>query len=59
MYRIGIQAALVPRLSIDNAESFVDEGVMRLIEGMQNALDCENYSFVDSREFDGGRRNIW
>lgn len=55
----GIQAAVVPRLSLDNVESFADEGIMRLIEGMQGALECEAYQFVDSREQEGGRRNIW
>jgi hypothetical protein len=55
----GLQAAVVPRLALDNVESFADEGILRLIEGMQGALDCINYTFVDSREQEGGRRNIW
>jgi len=28
----------------------MDEGILRLIEGMEGVIDCRAYTFVDSRE---------
>lgn len=55
---LGIQGALRPRLSIDSMEGFGDDIVLRMIEGMQNAVLCKNYQFLDTRVRDGGQKHI-
>lgn len=56
--RKGVREPLRPRLDIDNAENFVDHALMRMIEGMQGSLLCENYVFYESRE-ETGIRVVW
>ncbi|RYH25190.1 hypothetical protein EON65_15915 [archaeon] len=56
--RKGMREPLRPRLDIDNAENFVDHALMRVIEGMQGSLLCENYVFYDARE-ESGIRVVW
>ena len=56
---LGLQEIITPRLSIDAIDSFVDEGLLRLIEGMPNVEKfCNSYIFVESRAREGVvRRN--
>ena len=46
----GMQASVAPRLLLEQVDTLVDEGVLRLIEGMETAIDCEAYQFMDSRD---------
>lgn len=54
----GMQAAVRPRLSLDTVDSFAEELVMRLFEGMEGSINCRNYSFMDSRDREAGRKNM-
>ena len=33
-------------------DTLMDEGILRLIEGMEGVIDCRAYTFVDSRQGD-------
>jgi hypothetical protein len=55
---LGLHGAMKPRLSIDDVDSFGDDVLLRMIEGMSGADTCETYQFLDSRVRDGGRKHI-
>jgi hypothetical protein len=55
---LGYHAAVRPRLSLESVDSFADEIILKLIEGMEGALECEAYLFSESRERDPGRKNF-
>ena len=54
----GKCGSVVPRLILDYVDSFVDEGLMRLLEGMNNVHLCGNYQFMDTRFKDGGKKHL-
>ena len=39
-------------LYIQVVDTLMDEGILRLIEGMEGVIDCRAYTFVDSRQGD-------
>lgn len=45
-----------PRLSVDKMDTFIDDGLLRIIEGMRGANECQNYQFMDSRSYATGRK---
>jgi hypothetical protein len=47
---LGLTSAVKPRLSLDAVDSFCDEDIMKLIEGMDGADDCKSYRFNDTRD---------
>lgn len=55
---LGITGAVKPRLSIDSVDGFGDEIILRMIEGLPGADNCDNYQFLDTRVRDGGRKHI-
>lgn len=56
---LGLQAAVKPRLAIESVDLFVDEFLLRMLEGMEDSLlYCPNYQFLDSRVKDPGRKSI-
>ena len=56
---VGNQAAIRPRLQIENTDSFVDENVLRVIEGMDGVVkSCPSYCHLDLREADGGTKRV-
>lgn len=52
----GVMKALRPRLNIDTIENFFDSSVLRLLEGMENTLDCTDYTFIDQRAHASGKK---
>lgn len=53
---LGIQAAVRPRIDLENMENFNDDLITRMIEGMKSSLECSGYYFMASTEKDGGRK---
>ena len=47
---MGYQSAVTPRLSLEVVDTIMDEGILRLVEGMEGVIDCRAYTFVDSRQ---------
>lgn len=37
-------------------DTFIDDGLLRIIEGMRGANECQNYQFMDSRSYATGRK---
>lgn len=55
----GISGEMKPRLFLETTDSFTEDIILRMFEGMQNSYECEDYQFLDSREKDGGRKLIF
>jgi hypothetical protein len=56
---VGNQAAMKPRLQLEHTDSFVDENVLRVIEGMDGVVKCcPSYYHLDLREADGGSKRV-
>jgi hypothetical protein len=45
-----VQEKVTPRLLLEQVDTLVDEGILRLIEGMETTIDCDAYQFMDSRD---------
>jgi hypothetical protein len=54
----GMQAAVRPRLSLETVDAFAEDLVLRLFEGMEGSINCRAYQFMDSREREGGKKNM-
>jgi len=54
----GMQAAVRPRLSLETVDSFAEDLVMRLFEGMEGSINCRSYQYMDSREREAGKKNM-
>lgn len=54
---VGAQSAMKPRFYIDPSESFMDELLLRLVEGMEGSISCHNYAYFDTREKEAGKKN--
>jgi hypothetical protein len=53
----GRHASVKPRLNIESVDSFGDDLLNKLVEGMEGAIECVMYLFSDTREKDGGRKS--
>ena len=49
-------APVESRITLNNVETFLDEGIQRTLEGFVRVKDCVNYEYIGSRESDGGKR---
>ena len=43
-----------PRLALEALDSFFDEGILRLIEGMIGVPQCTHYEFLEVRSIESG-----
>eukprot|EP01036_Dinobryon_divergens_P023401 gene23401-31743_t len=56
---LGLQAAVKPRLALEAVDTFAEDLVMRLIEGLPGSTLCANYIFTDLRDpLQAGRKNM-
>ena len=56
---LGLQAAVKPRLALEAVDTFAEDLVMRLIEGLPGSTLCVNYIFTDLRDpLQAGRKNM-
>ena len=54
----GHKAAIKPRLWLETVDSFFDDGIMRLIEGMEGSHLCKLYQFLDHRDNDFSQKKV-
>ena len=56
---LGLQAAVKPRLALEAVDTFAEDLVMRLIEGLPGSTLSENFVFTDLRDpLQAGRKNM-
>lgn len=56
---VGLRPVVEPRLSEISTDCFIDNGLLRLLEGVNpRVVNLKDYIFLDAREADANRRQI-
>ncbi len=55
----GAKQPIRPRLAIDSIDNLMDENILKLVEGMDNADNCVTYQFLESRQREIGVKYLW
>lgn len=56
---LGVAEPMKPRLTIETLDNFFDTIILRVVEGLTGIYECQDYSYLDSREKSAGIKIVW